>query len=75
MSYSRFFDSDLYLYPHVSGYICCAMCSLNKGNSIEIYDDNFLRSHLEEHALSGDTFPNDLYTSILNDKNRYGKLN
>jgi hypothetical protein len=28
MSYCRFSDNDIYLYPHVDGYICCCCCHL-----------------------------------------------
>jgi hypothetical protein len=81
MAYSRFYDSDIYIYPHVSGHIECAACWLNEDKpkpglfieSIKITNDDQLRSHLELHAKAGHNMPEDLLQDILADPDRYGK--
>ena len=39
MAYSRFWDSDIYIYPHVEGHICCAACWLSEEAKSEIIDN------------------------------------
>ena len=81
MAYSRFFDSDIYIYAHVDGYIECCACWLNEnldeyslfGLSEKIDTDEKLIDHLEEHAKAGHDMPEDLLQDILEDADRYGK--
>ena len=81
MAYSRFIDSHIYIYPHVSGHIECAGCWLNKDksglsifpNSTNITNDDQLRDHLEAHAKSGHSMPENLLQDILADPDRYGE--
>lgn len=74
MSYSRFWDSDLYIYSHVNGYICCAACWLSEeANSEIIKDDEHLYIHIEEHKKAGHNMPEMLYYEIIMDKERYLK--
>jgi hypothetical protein len=80
MAYSRFIDSDIYIYPHVSGHIECAACWLNENkeeyslfvSSVHITNDDQLRDHLELHAKAGHDMPINLLQEILQDDDRYG---
>ena len=80
MAYSRFSNSDIYIYPHVSGYIECCACWLNEGQdeyslysaSVEITNDVDLARHLKEHAKAGHDMPDNLLQDILQDDDRYG---
>ena len=81
MAYSRFIDSDIYIYPHVGGWIECSACWLNERTdeyslfsmSEEIQDDNHLIEHIREHARAGHNMPENLLQDILADPDRYGK--
>lgn len=72
MAYSRFWDSDMYIYPHVDGYVCCAACLLSEESEI-IKDDEHLYIHIEEHKKAGHEMPEMLYYEILMDSERYSK--
>lgn len=81
MAYSRFFDSDIYIYPHVDGYIECCACWLNEkletglfGLSEKIRDDQSLEEHIDEHILAGHNIPEGLLQDILSDDDRYGRI-
>jgi hypothetical protein len=75
MSYSRFFDSDIYIYPHVDGYVYCAACLLSKEAKSEIIkDDEHLFLHLHEHFKAGHDVPEMLYYEIIMDEDRYKAL-
>lgn len=81
MAYSRFFDSDIYIYPHVDGYIECCACWLNEkletglfGLSEKIRDDQTLEEHIDEHILAGHNVPEGLLEDILSDEDRYGRI-
>jgi hypothetical protein len=73
MAYSRFFDTDIYIYPHVDGYVYCAACLLSE-NSETIKDDVHLFSHIQEHIKAGHDIPEMLYYEIIMDKDRYKAL-
>jgi len=70
MAYSRFWESDIYIYPHVSGYVCCAACLLSEDSEI-INDDQHLFLHIEEHKKAGHDIPEMLYYEIIMDSTRY----
>ena len=82
MAYSRFYDSDIYIYAHVSGHIECQACFLNEPQdeyslfsmSEYITNDDQLRDHLELHARVGHNMPDGLLDEILRDPERYGIL-
>ncbi len=82
MAYSRFFDSDIYIYSHVGGWIECAACWLNESSdeyslfslSEEIHDDGHLITHIGEHIKAGHDIPEGLLEEILADNERYGKI-
>lgn len=82
MAYSRFADSDIYIYAHVGGWIECQACYLNEPSdeysllsiSEEIYDDGHLIAHVREHIKAGHSVPEGLLSEMLSDDNRYGKL-
>jgi len=80
MAYSRFSNNDIYIYPHVGGYIECCACMINEPQdeyslfsaSVSIYNDEQLRDHLELHAKAGHNMPDHLLQEILQDDDRYG---
>jgi hypothetical protein len=81
MAYSRFYDSDIYIYPSVGGWIECAGCFLNIPTdeytlfkSERILDDETLLMHIVRHRISGHNIPDNLEADILSDPDRYGKL-
>jgi hypothetical protein len=80
MAYSRFYDSDIYIYPHVDGHIECAGCFLNIPTdeytlfkSECILDDETLLMHILQHRISGHNIPEGLEEEILRDPERYNK--
>ena len=81
MAYSRFYDSDIYIYPSVEGHIECAGCFLNISPdehtifySTKIYDDETLLMHILQHRISGHNMPDSLAQDILADPDRYGSI-
>jgi hypothetical protein len=82
MAYSRFADSDIYIYSHVGGWIECQACWLNERSdeyslfsmSEEIYDDKHLIAHVGAHIKAGHDVPQGLLMDILADDERYGKI-
>ncbi len=75
MAYTRFTNSDIYMYSHIDGYIECATCWLNvedKYSSIQIDNDLDLARHLKAHANAGHEMPINLLQDILQDDDRYG---
>ncbi len=80
MAYARFFDSDIYIYPHVDGYIECCACWLNEGLedtlfglSEKITNDVDLIGHIRQHRQLGHDIPEGLEEEILSDPDRYTK--
>jgi hypothetical protein len=78
MAYSRFYDSDIYIYPSVEGHIECAGCFLNIApnkdtifKSEHIHDDETLLMHILQHRISGHNIPDNLEAEILRDPERY----
>jgi hypothetical protein len=81
MAYSRFTNSDIYIYPSVEGHIECAGCFLNISPnedtifySTKIYDDETLLMHILQHKISGHNMPDSLAQDILADPDRYGSI-
>ena len=82
MAYSRFSNSDIYIYPHIDGYIECCACWLNESQdkyslflaNVKIHDDLELARHLKKHANLGHDMPDGLLEEILRDPERYGIL-
>lgn len=73
MAYSRFTDSDIYIYPSVLGDIVCSGCFLyNK--SINIESDVQLLAHIQDHRDAGHNIPAGLEDEILADPSRYKDL-
>jgi hypothetical protein len=73
VAYSRFWDSDIYIYPHVEGYIYCAACLLSEESEV-IENDEHLFLHLHEHFRAGHDIPEMLYYEIIMDEDRYKPL-
>jgi hypothetical protein len=79
MAYSRFIESDIYIYPHIGGHIECAACILNQEDnphhvfpkSEQIYNDDQLLAHIQEHRDRGHDIPLGLEQDILSDPERY----
>lgn len=81
MAYSRFIDSDIYIYPSVMGYITCASCWLEDSNgayffkSINLYTDQEVIDHIALHRQQGHDVPIDLEQEILSDTDRFTAFN
>jgi len=80
MAYSRFWDSDIYIYSHVDGHIECCACWLNEGIedtlfglSEKITNDVDLIGHIRQHRRLGHNIPEGLEEEILSDPDRYSK--
>ena len=71
MAYSRFSDSDIYIYPSIDGVIVCAGCLMSDG-SFSIDNDTDLINHIKSHRHAGHYIPKGLEEDILNDHDRYG---
>lgn len=82
MAYSRFTNSDIYIYSHIDGYIECCACWLNENkeeyslflDNVKIDNDVDLARHLKAHANLGHDMPEGLLQEILADPDRYGRL-
>jgi hypothetical protein len=82
MAYSRFTNSDIYIYPSIEGHVECAACILNEPQdeyslfsmSEKIYDDGHLIVHIREHIKIGHDIPVGLLATILSDAERYSKI-
>jgi hypothetical protein len=62
MSYCRFSEGDVYMYPHTSGVIQCCSCRLSQIGTGWFADDNFKThqdalAHLEAHIAAGHNVP------------------
>jgi hypothetical protein len=73
MAYSRFFNSDIYIYPSVLGDIVCSGCLLGS-KSVHIESDIQLLAHIQDHRDAGHDIPDDLEQEILIDEDRYRDL-
>jgi hypothetical protein len=73
MAYSRFYESDIYIYPSVLGDVVCSGCLLGT-KSVNIENDDQLREHLEAHSKAGHVLPDNLLQEILQDDDRYGAI-
>lgn len=70
VAYARFWDSDIYIYPHVGGYIqCYGSCG-----GAELDNDIDLLRHIGIHRDKGEDIPYGLELEILNDSERYGAI-
>jgi len=88
MAYSRFTNSDIYIYPHIDGYIECCACWLNENkeeyskdtayslflDNVKIDNDIDLARHLKAHSKQGHDMPTNLLQEILQDDDRYGVM-
>ncbi len=67
MSYCRFSEGDVYMYPHVDGGIRCCGCLLNEPN--DDHDPHFdhpehALEHLYAHERSGHKVPSRAYNRL-----------
>ena len=75
MSYTRFSNSDIYLFAHANGYVQCCACWLapyREGYSalfkmplpdpenVNLHSPEEVVAHLKEHQAAGHNFPLDL---------------
>lgn len=51
MSYARFSDGDVYVFPHVDGYVQCCGCIL--GDKWDFHSPDEVVAHMHEHAEAG----------------------
>ncbi len=60
MSYCRFSDGDVYMYPHIDGYIECCFCSLAQPDGYRLqhfHNHKDALGHLLEHRKAGHHVP------------------
>lgn len=57
MSYCRFGEADVYVYPSVMGGIECCACRLNQGESQNLPLRSQMIEHLHEHQIAGHHVP------------------
>lgn len=68
VSYSRFTDSDVFVYYHVNGYLTCALCSLDENRqSKNFFSTTHMSEHLKIHEFFGDNVPSGIYRELLED--------
>ena len=55
MSFSRFWDSDVYVFEHVAGHIACCACIMadEAWTSVECPTPRAALQHLDEHEALG----------------------
>lgn len=66
MSYARWSEGDVYLYPHIDGYYLCCRCTLCGGDwgdwkSTELLD---VLDHLKAHRDAGHTVPQRAFDQV-----------
>lgn len=49
--------SDVYLFHHVDGFLCCYMCDLASKEDAEIHSWDQAKAHLEMHRAAGHCVP------------------
>lgn len=54
MSYARFWDSDVYIYPRLDGIFCCARCSISQASEYHCVTRSEMLQHIAEHRERGD---------------------
>jgi len=57
MSYCRMSEGDVYMYPHIYGYIDCCGCRLSNQTDTIFYTRTDAIKHLELHIANGDIVP------------------
>ena len=64
MSYCRFGkDSDVYMYPHVDGFIECCACNIGEPQAFDTPRQALM--HLFEHLGRGDKVPEYAYAQLI----------
>lgn len=71
MSYSRFFNYDVYLYLHSAGHVECSACILNDDTSVCLYNDDEVLAHINEHKKAEHDMPSQIEQMVLMDKIEY----
>lgn len=75
MSYARFFDCDVYVFMHVSGFLQCCACSLSGAqvhdpdmyNSYNAYSTQEMVDHLVKHKRAKHQIPADIVQRLWED--------
>ena len=70
VAYCRLYDYDIYVYPHVDGYIYCFGSCMGTA----INNDIDLLIHIGTHKDKGEDIPLNLEQEILSDIDRYKPL-
>ena len=63
MSYCRFSNGDVYMYPHVYGGIECCACCLS-GSSLTFFRRSEAIAHLQEHRKAGYIVPDHAFDAL-----------
>lgn len=72
MSYSRFIESDLYIYMS-SGFLYCAVCRLKEDNldqmsaGFSAYTTQDMIEHIKQHEKAGHKVLEGIYVELLED--------
>lgn len=65
MSYCRFGeDSDVYIFPHFSGPICCCACLRANGDDVFVDTAEEATEHLNLHRSHGDRVPDRAFRAL-----------
>jgi hypothetical protein len=70
MAYSRFIESDVYVFMHAgSNKLICMACSFGDLDSVAFLANSTqeMVDHLELHAKAGDRLPEDIYEELWKD--------
>jgi len=72
MSYCRMSEGDVYMYPHVYGYIDCCGCSLSIESDAKFYKRSDAIKHLELHIANGDIVPDRAINRLKEEIKEFG---
>ena len=82
MSYCRFSDGDVYLFPDIRGGWTCCACRLNPADTsglyaflpdTKVFTVGEVRAHLQAHVDAGHDVPDYAITEIDTEITKYGK--
>ena len=74
MAYSRWYNSDLYIFEHVNIGLVCFGCALygkdfrERGEMVKITSEEHLREHIKAHKEAGHSFDENLAEVIISSK-------
>lgn len=68
MSYCRFSEADVYVFPDVRGYLSCCGCWLDKRGNSAYYSTDDMIAHLREHIAAGHHVPDHVIPALERDR-------